>query len=210
MKKYFVYVVFISVGILAAVTGAFMFNSMNQLPQPEHALYYQQPREIKSFTLIDHNGQKFNKEKLAGKWSIVFFGYTSCPDVCPTTLQNLGFIYDDLKTIANNTQVLLVSVDPQRDTQEKLKQYIAYFNPEVIALRAEHSELFPFSRNLGLMYAIGGEGEYYLVDHSASLVLINPDGQISAIFKPEQEVGKVPSINSDYLLSDYKKIVGLY
>ena len=138
------------------------------------------------------------------------FGYTSCPDVCPTTLQNLGFIYEDLQGIAKNSQILLVSVDPKRDSLDKLSQYIAYFNTEFIALRAEHDVLFPFARNLGLMYAINGEGDDYLVDHSASLVLINPDGNIAAIFKPEQAVGKVPSINNDKLLSDYQKIVALY
>jgi len=206
MKKYFIYVG----GIVAAVIGALVFQQINKLPQPEHALYYQQPREVKPFELTDHNGQLFTKDQFKGKWSLVFFGYTSCPDVCPTTLQNLGFIYDDLKAVAKNSQVLLVSVDPQRDTQEKLSQYIAYFNREFVALRAGHDVLFPFARNMGLMYAISGEGEGYLVDHSASLVLINPDGYITAIFKPEQEVGKVPSIDSDKLLSDYQKIVALY
>jgi len=206
MKKYFIYIV----GIAAALIGVLFFQKLNQLPQPEHALYYQQPREIKAFELMDHNGQSFTKEQLKGKWSLVFFGYTSCPDVCPTTLQNLGFIYDDLKAAANNSQILLVSVDPQRDTQDKLSQYIAYFNSDFIALRAGHDVLFPFARNMGLMYAINGEGDDYLVDHSASLVLINPDGLIAAIFKPEQEVGQVPSIDSDKLVSDYQKIVELY
>ncbi|MBL4942569.1 MAG: SCO family protein [Colwellia sp.] len=206
MKKYFVYIA----GFVAAMLGAVVFNHFSQLPPPEHALYYQQPRAIKAFELTDHNGQSFTKEQLTGKWSLVFFGYTSCPDVCPTTLQNLGFIYDDLKAIASNSQVLLVTVDPQRDTQEKLNQYITYFNPEFIALRGGHEVLFPFSRSLGLMYAINGEGDNYLVDHSASLVLINPDGNIVAIFKPEQALGKVPSIDNDKLLSDYQKIVDLY
>ena len=206
MKKYFIYVV----GFVAAVVGAVFFQQFSQLPQPENALYYQQPREINRFELTDHHGQAFTKEQLKDKWSLVFFGYTSCPDVCPTTLQNLGFIYDDLKVIASNSQVLLVSVDPQRDTQDKLSQYIAYFNPEFIALRAGHEVLFPFARNMGLMYAISDDSDNYLVDHSASLVLINPDGQIAAIFKPEQAVGKVPSIDSDKLLSDYQKIVALY
>ena len=206
MNKYLFYVG----GIVAAVIGAMLFQQINKQPMPEHALYYQQPRDIKPFELTDHNGQVFSKAQLKGKWSIVFFGYTSCPDVCPTTLQNLGFIYDDLKAIAKNSQILLVSVDPQRDTQEKLSQYIAYFNAEFIALRAGHEVLFPFSRNLGLMYAINGEEEHYLVDHSASLVLINPEGKITALFKPEQEVGKVPTIDSDKLLSDYQKIIARY
>ncbi len=203
----FIYFVF---AVSAVIIGVLAFQKFSKLPQPEHALYYQQSREIKAFELTDHNGKSFTKEQLKGKWSLVFFGYTSCPDVCPTTLQNLGFIYDELKAAANNSQVLLVTVDPQRDTQEKLGQYIAYFNAEFIALRAGHEVLFPFARNMGLMYAISGEGEDYLVDHSASLVLINPDGKIAAIFKPEQAVGKVPSIDSDKLLSDYQKIVALY
>lgn len=198
------------VAIAAIVIGALSFKKVTNLTLPEHALYYQQSRVIKPFELIDHHGQPFTKEQLNDKWSLVFFGYTSCPDICPTTLQNLSFIYDDLKAIAQNSQVLLVSVDPQRDTQEKLAQYIAYFNSEFIALRAGHEVLFPFARNMGLMYAISEEGEDYLVDHSASLVLVNPDGKIAAIFKPDQVVGEVPSIDSDKLLSDYKKIVALY
>ena len=206
MNKYFIYIG----GIVAAVVGALLFQQVSKVEQPEYALYYQQPRALKTFQLTDHNGQLFKKEQLTGQWSLAFLGYTSCPDVCPTTLQNLGFIYDDLKAIAKNTQILLVSADPQRDTQEKLNQYINYFNPEFIALRAEHGMLFPFTRNLGLMYAINGEGESYLVDHSASLVLINPNGNITAIFKPEQAIGKVPTIDSDKLLSDYQKIVSLF
>ncbi len=206
MNKFFIALV----AVAAVIVGALSFRQLTQLPLPEHVLYYQQAREIKAFELTDHRGQPFTKYQFKGKWSLVFFGYTSCPDVCPTTLQNLGFIYDDLKAAAKNSQVLLVSVDPQRDTQEKLSQYIAYFNPEFIALRAEHDVLFPFARNMGLMYAISGEGDDYLVDHSASIVLVNPDGLVTAIFKPEQEVGQVPSIDSDKLLSDYQKIVALY
>jgi len=202
--------IYLIVGLIAAIVGIIFFKSFSSSPQPEYALYYQEPREIKAFQLTDHNGQIFSKAQLEGKWSLVFFGYTSCPDVCPTTLQNLGFIYDELKTAANNIQVLLVSVDPNRDSKEKLSQYIAYFNKEFVALRAEHDVLFPFARNLGLMYAISDEGENYLVDHSASLVLINPDGKIAAIFKPEQAVGKVPSINNDKLLSDFQKITTLF
>ena len=198
------------IAIAAMVIGVISFNKMIKLPSPEYALYYQQSRTIKPFELTDHNGQSFTKERLNNKWSLIFFGYTSCPDICPTTLQNLSFIYDDLTVISQNSQVLLVSVDPQQDSQEKLAQYIAYFNSEFIALRAGHEVLFPFARNMGLMYAISGEGDNYSVDHSASLVIVNPAGKIAAIFKPEEVVGQVPSIDSDKLLSDYQKIVALF
>lgn len=217
-----IYGIIALISISAGAVGFHLIKQTKQLPPPEYALHYQQARPISAFTLTDELGQPFSNEQLRDKWSLVFFGYTSCPDVCPTTLQNLNFIYEDLTTIASNSQVLLVSVDPKRDSTEKLKQYIGYFNPNFKALRAEHDVLFPFSRNLGLMYAITSketskgevdvpaEDENYWVDHSASLVLINPAGKITAIFRPEQVVGEVPSIDNEKLLSDYQKIVALY
>jgi len=198
------------VALFAAISGFFLFQKfVVKLPAPEHALYYQQTRVVKPFQLTDQNGIAFTNEQLKKQWSFVFFGYTSCPDVCPTTLQSLNFIYDELSAVAN-TQVLLVTVDPKRDTQQKLAQYIQYFNKDFIALRGEHDMLFPFARNMGLMYSISDNEKDYLVDHSASIVLINPQGNIAAIFKPEQEVGEVPAVDSEKLLSDYRKIVALY
>ncbi len=204
--------------IISASAGALAFNIITALPQPKFALYYQQSRTISDFELTDHLGKSFANKQLKGKWSFVFFGYISCPDVCPTSLQNLSFIYEDLKRVSDNSQVLLVSVDPKRDSQVKLAQYINYFNQEFIALRGEHDVLYPFTQNLGLMYAItnlkGGEGknssESYQVDHSASIALINPEGNLAAIFKAEQELGEVPSIDNKKLLSDYQKIIALY
>tara|TARA_R110001592_G_scaffold16668_5_gene70802 strand:- start:1456 stop:2097 length:642 start_codon:yes stop_codon:yes gene_type:complete len=206
---------YVIVALVAGAVGFFVFQKATVLPQPEHALYYQQVREVKLFQLTNHHNQAFTKEQLANKWSWVFLGYTSCPDVCPTTLQELNFVYDDLKAISKDTQILLVSVDPSRDTPEKLAQYIAYFNEEFIALTGDHGVLFPFARNLGMMYAInepeGDEADNngYLVDHSASLVLINPQGDIAAIFKPRQALGVLPTIDGEKLVSDFAKIVKL-
>lgn len=199
------------VAVISIATGFLLYQKSYNLAQPEHSLFYQTPRTIKPFAMVDHQGAKFANEQFIGKWSWVFFGYTSCPDVCPTTLQELNFVYDELKAINNNAQVLLVSVDPLRDTVDKLSQYIAYFNPEFKALTADHSVLFPFARNLGLMYAISDEkrDDNYLVDHSASIVLINPEGKISAIFKPEHELGQLPIISGENLVSDFAKIVKL-
>ncbi|MEW6989842.1 SCO family protein [Colwelliaceae bacterium 6441] len=199
------------VAITSIATGVLIYQKSFNLAQPEHSLYYQTPRDVKPFSMLEHTGKAFTDQQLLGKWSWVFFGYTSCPDVCPTTLQELNFIYDDLKAINKDAQVLLVSVDPQRDTVDKLSQYIAYFNPEFKALTADHSVLFPFARNLGLMYAISAEkrDDNYLVDHSASIVLINPQGKISAIFKPEHTLGELPIISGEHLVSDFAKIVNL-
>jgi protein SCO1/2 len=206
---------YVIISLAAGAIGFLAFQKSAELPQPEHALYYQQAREIKDFQLTDHHNQAFTKANLANKWSWIFFGYTSCPDVCPTTLQELNFVYDDLKAINSTTQVLLVSVDPNRDTPEKLAQYIAYFNIEFIALTADHGVLFPFARNLGLMYAINepegenAEKDSYLIDHSASLVLVNPQGKITAIFRPKQALGVLPTIDGEKLVSDFARIVKL-
>jgi protein SCO1/2 len=217
MNKYIVIIIAV-LSVTAGFVGFRLIMQTKQLPPPEFALHYQQARTLAAFSLTDEQGHAFNNEQLKDNWSLIFFGYTSCPDVCPITLQNLNFIYDKLKGIAINTQVLLVSVDPQRDSVEKLAQYIDFFNPEFKALRAEHDVLFPFARSLGLMYSItqDTQGEQlqstdqYWVDHSASIVLINPKGKVAAIFRPEQAVGEAPTINNDKLLSDYQKIVALY
>jgi len=211
-------IVTLIVALGALVAGIILFAQLNKKAPVDFALHYQQAREVKPFELTDHLGNSFNNASLKEHWSWVFFGYTSCPDVCPTTLQEMNFIYDELKAIANNSQVLLVSVDPKRDSQEKLASYIGYFNPEFKALHGDHGRLFPFARNLGLMYAITEAGSdnhgesptSYLVDHSASLVLINPAGRVEAIFKPKQALGEVPVIEGDKLVSDFAKIVALY
>ena len=216
MNKH-IYSIIALISLAAGAVGFYLINQSQQISAPEYALYYKEPRPLSAFSLTDELGLPFNNAQLLNKWSLLFFGYTSCPDVCPTTLQNLNFMYEDITAIAKNSQIVLVSVDPKRDTREKLNAYIGYFNADFKALHAEHDVLFPFARNLGLMYAITtkddnsiSEDENYWVDHSASLVLINPRGKITAIFRPEQTVGEIPTINNKRLLSDYTKIVALY
>jgi protein SCO1/2 len=203
---------YVIVALVALATGALLFAKLSQNELPEYGLYYQKARNLNDFKLTDHNNQSFTNQQLKGKWSWVFFGYTSCPDVCPTTLQELNFVYDDLKAVSTDAQVLLISIDPQRDTVDVLANYIQYFNQEFIALTAGHEVLFPLARNLGLMYAINDQldGKPYTVDHSASMILINPRGEIAAIFQPNQVLGKVPTIEGDKLVSDFKKVINLF
>lgn len=206
-------IIYVVVALAALITGILLFSHFNQVPKPEYALYYETERVVKPFKMTDQSGNDFSNEQLKGQWSWVFFGYTYCPDVCPTTLQELNFVYDDMKAIASNTQVILVSVDPKRDTTERLAGYIKYFHKEFIALSSDHGVLFPFARNLGLMYAMNdGENSKdgsYAVDHSASIVLINPNGNIAAIFQPHQVLGKLPIVQGENLVSDFSKIVNL-
>ena len=175
----------------------------------ENTQVYEPVREIKPFNLLDQNQQTFTKGSLEGKWSLVFLGYLSCPDICPMTMAKLANLLPKLKDASDEpVQILFVSVDPKRDTAERRKEYVDYFNPEILGLGAEHKNLFPFVRNLGLMYSIpSGDEESYFVDHSASVVLINPESSIAAIFKPKVAVGEVPTINSKVLLADFQTLV---
>lgn len=179
-------------------------------PPQTHALLYETARPINPFLLQDQNEKTVTEKALKGKWTLLFLGYTSCPDICPMTLSKLTQVH---KKFNNELlTVWFISVDPKRDTAEKRQLYIDYFNRDFKAVSAEHKSLFPFVRNLGLVYAIHdeGNGENYTVDHSASVTLVDPNGQVRAIFKPEFERGQVPLIDSEKMLDDLHKIIAYY
>lgn len=201
--------IYLLVAALALFVGQLVYHVKYSETVSENTQVYEPAREINPFNLVDQNQHPFTKESLLDKWSLVFLGYMSCPDICPMTMAKLSNLLPKLQDSADQpVQVLFVSVDPQRDTAERRKEYVEYFNPEIVGLGAEHKDLFPFVRNLGLMYSIPtGEEENYFVDHSASVVLINPEGLIAAIFKPKVAVGEVPTINSQVLLADFQALV---
>ncbi|MGL4712905.1 MAG: SCO family protein [Shewanella sp.] len=170
---------------------------------------FPQAYELAPFELIDQHNQAFTNANLQGKWSLFFIGFTFCPDICPTTLNKLAAAYPDLNKIAP-LQVVFLSVDPKRDTQDKLLTYINFFNKEFKAVTGKQTQIFPLTRSLGMAYAMVGEGENYQVDHSAGYVLVSPQGTRIAVFKPTAEVGKPPQILNDQLISDFEKIVAQY
>lgn len=186
-------------------------------PQPmvlSSGYLFEQPRVLAQFQLEDQQGEVFSNEQLIGKWSLFFIGYTSCPDVCPTTLSKLAALYPKLQQASNNGfQVVFVSADPARDSQQKRLDYINFFNADFKAVTAEHNKLYPFSRDLGFIYAMvneGNEGDDYQVDHSASYILVSPKGEKFAVFKPKPVLGQIGQINNAELLADLKKIFARY
>lgn len=201
--------IYLLAAAVALFVGQLVYHVKYADTVSEFTQVYESPREVKPFNLVDQNQQSFTKASLNGKWSLVFLGYLSCPDICPMTMAKLANLLPKLNEAADlPVQVLFVSVDPKRDIAQRRKEYVDYFNPEIVGLGAEHKDLFPFVRNLGLMYSIpSGEEENYFVDHSASVVLINPQGDIAAIFKPKVAVGEVPTINSQVLLADFTTLV---
>ena len=197
------------VGVLVAINIAPPGSSK----KTQHVSLYPQARALPDFQLIDHNNQPFTTQNLIGHWSLVFVGYTYCPDICPTTLAELKNIYPELQKIPSESpiQVVLLSVDPKRDTPERLNEYINFFHPEFFAVSAEHAQLFPLVRAMGMMYSMSEstDNPNYLVDHSSSVVVVNPKAQVVGRFKPEFVVGKLPISEGQKILADMPAIIAL-
>ena len=158
------------------------------------AYVFEKPRSLPSFALTDHRGQAFTAESLRDKWTLVFFGFTYCPDVCPTTMALLGQLMGQLQGLpeASDTRVVMVTVDPLRDTVEQLAQYVPYFNPDFTGVTGDYIEIQRFATSLNVAFRkVPGQGENYQVDHSANLVLINPRGDYHGFFRSPLELAKL-------------------
>ncbi len=207
MKRPFIIVaavLLMTLGVLAAS----QWRQHLSPPDLKTSYLFPEARALAPFELKDQHGSSFNNDSLKGKWSLIFIGFTSCPDICPTTMGKLAAAYADLNEEAP-LQVVFISVDPERDTQDKLASYIEFFDPEFVAATAPHTELFPLTRQLGMIYAMVGEGEDYTVDHSASMVLLNPKGEKVAVVKPRSEGKSLPQIRLQEMIADVQAIQSL-
>jgi len=168
-------------------------------------------RLLQPFKLTDHNGALFNNQRLKGKWTFVFFGYTSCPDICPATLYVLnsvqGLLEDETGEVPADMQVVFISVDPGRDTTEKLAAYITHFNKKFIAATADKTEIDKLTRQFGAGYVLEPETApgQYLVAHTSAIFLVDPFGRLVASFSqphyPETITSQYRKIQ-DYFYGD--------
>ncbi len=151
------------------------------------------PRNIGEIALIDQNGEAFTNARLKGVWTLVFFGFTHCPDVCPTTMAFLNQFMQRLEgTEAEDTQVVMVTVDPARDTVEVLSEYVPFFNPDFIGVTGEFLDIHRFATALNTPFRkTPGQGKDYQIDHSANVVLINPRGDYHGFFRAPLDLGKM-------------------
>ncbi|WMS94358.1 SCO family protein [Pseudoalteromonas sp. HL-AS2] len=197
-------------GLVIVLTLFLSACSDDNAPPDVNALVYENAKPLADFSLDDQHGELVTKQQFLGQWNLVFLGYTSCPDICPLTLAKLNAVYKNLRS-DYPVQIWFVSVDPKRDTPAKRKDYIDYFNPDFLAVSGEHKQLFPMVRGLGLIYAISDSSESeYAVDHSASVAMVDGNGAVRAIFKPEFKQGSVPLINSKELTQEFKQIADYY
>ncbi len=189
--------------LIAAVSaiGGVSFWKLNQARNQSPVsslLVLPDARVIADFALTDQHSQPFSLADLRGKWSLLFFGFTNCPDVCPGALFELQRVNESMQQTvgakADRLQILFISVDPERDTAAKLEQYLAYFDPGFIGVTGDQVQLLPLTRQLGIAYRIEEHdpgAPQYDVAHSASILLTDPQGRLYGAFPPPHDAEKI-------------------
>lgn len=178
--------------LLGIIAGAFISQNNSD---PDSAASNDQatsallskPRALQPFQLTYTGKPQFSNHDLRDKWTFLFFGYSHCPDVCPTTLSELARAYDLLEAIPdalNDTQFVFISVDPARDTPKMLATYAGYFNPAFIGVTGEPEQLTALARQMDIQFRLGtGSDDSYSVDHSSAVLLIDPQVRYYARLK---------------------------
>lgn len=175
-------------------------------------------RELQAFSLFDHNNGTFSNENLLGRWHLVSYGFTTCPDICPTTLSQLAVVTKELEELGkNDLSVLFYSVDHRRDTIAQLASYVPFFDPSFLGLTHKddaNNPHLPFEKSLGIIAQLmpntgpdsSGSANDYSVSHGVTLFLLNPQGQLQAIFEPENRLPGEHTFDPQIILRDYLAI----
>lgn len=180
----------------ASIGGGWYFARayIGPVERPEYATVLPSPMPLPDFTLNDQHGGTFTRESLEGGWSLLFFGFTHCPDICPATLQQLVLAREKLAADGGSPlpDIVLISVDPERDSPEVLKTYVSYFSNDIVGLTGDLGELEKLTKRLGIYFAKSPAGNgAYSVDHSAAVLVINPGAEFHALFSAPQSIDKL-------------------
>ena len=186
--------------ILFSITGLFTyFQSLPSLLEKKPSLItgkiLVRPMEIDNFELIDQNNEVFNKKSLEGGWTVLFFGYTNCPDVCPTTIYKLAEIKNGIKEDlpSANFNTVLVTLDPDRDSTERLDEYMGYFDETMLGVTGTYENIQSFTSSLSVFYQRINKEEGYDFNHTASIFVFDKDGSLFATMSPANTVGELES-----------------
>ena len=163
-----------------------------------NGIFLPTPQSLNDFSLTDNSGKEFTKESLKGRWTLMFFGFTNCGIVCPTTMAALNKMYRTLQEqLPDNRlpRIVMVSVDPERDTVARMNEYVSSFNPHFKGVRGDEAATDALEKQFHIaaakMQAEGGKDQY-TINHTAEILVINPRGELQAFLsyphKPEQMV----------------------
>jgi protein SCO1/2 len=201
----------LGLAILALGLGLWLGISSEQPPappfEPQSATLVPDPRPLQPFELPDTRGGSFSPQTLDGRWSLLSFGYTHCPDVCPTTLAIMDNVDQKLlgTPVDGALEMVFVSVDPERDSLDQIREYLAFFNPRFRGATGDHEALHRLTDQIGVLYAKADQVDTalgYLLDHSAHLVLLDPEARLRALFGaphvPDQIAADIEGILAKY------------
>ena len=151
------------------------------------------PRDVGDFSLTDHRGLSFTQDDLTDRWTLIFFGFTHCPDICPTTMAELAELKSQLAgTEASDARVVMVSVDPARDTPDRLAQYVPYFHPDFIGVTGDFADILSVAQRLNAPFRKVSEPDGgYQMEHSANVMLMNPRGDYHGFFRAPLDIPKM-------------------
>ena len=178
--------IFVAIAIVAAVlAGAFVANRLEPPATANSAMILPDPDPVPAFALVDQHGNDIDESVFKGQWDLVFFGFTNCPDICPMTLQILATAKRQLAEAGEEPlpRIVLVSVDPERDTPELMARYVDYFGEGNLGITGSLEGIRQLTSGLGIYFnKQPSDGENYNVDHSAAVLVIDPDGRFHALF----------------------------
>jgi protein SCO1 len=189
--------------LLAALAGAWLSSRTAQPAPLQFGTRIDPPQPLPSTGLIEQDGSSFDRSTLQGRWSLMFFGFTHCPGICPMTLTTLAQARKQLSGLDPDElpQVLLVSVDPERDTPELLAKYVSRFDPSFIGVTGSAAAIDEFTAALGIAHKkIGAGTDDYMVDHTAAIMMVDPQGRRVAVFSPP--------FTAEHLAADYLRMLG--
>jgi protein SCO1/2 len=180
----------ISLGLLAGI-GLLTWSLLH--PYSFHGVVLQSPSRARNFTLTGQNGQPVSLTDFSGKVVLLYFGYTTCPDVCPTTLADLRTARESLGALGEQVQVLMITVDPQRDTQAVLADYMSHFDSSFLGLTGTPEQIAEVATYYGIYYekAEGNPTLGYLMNHTATVMAVDKDGFLRVVFPfgtPAQDI----------------------
>lgn len=199
MNKGITWTVLSCVAFMAIILSLFIsrMNTTRELTEQEYkdlgAYFINPPRQLSGFQMINDQNKNFDIVDFKGQWNLLFFGFTFCPDICPLTMKQLSVVKEGLKDKENEIKYYLVSVDPDRDSPSNLRTYLDNFDKEFIGLTGEIDQIYKFSTQVNAPFfpVVNSKDENYTVDHSGSLVLINPEGEYAGFFRAPHNQNKV-------------------
>jgi protein SCO1 len=151
-----------------------------------------QPKSLPAFNFVNHHGESFTQRDLVGQWSLMFTGFTTCPDICPATMPILNELDEKLRANGTGLKLILLSIDPERDTPDVLASYVEFFNRSMIGVTGDLPAIERFCDEIGMSFIhIPGTAGRYTVDHTGALVLIDPRARIAGYFKPPFDTGRL-------------------